>query len=112
MFHAIDKAAHEQVSIFPHEYTILILWFVIYEFTDIDIASNILESVAMLTIILKFTLVKSTISTNLHFIFILVTIRLLMRYLVDEQTMAMEHLVTNIAIKPTIISLSDNCYMF
>lgn len=66
----------------------------------------------MLAVILKFALVKSTDWINLILVDVFVSFMRMARHLVNEQSMAMKHLVADVAVKPSIVSFGNYSYIF
>lgn len=100
MLHAIDEASHVEISIFPQKYAIRIFRLVINKLADIDIPIDVLEPIAMFTIILKLSLIKPPHAPALSPIPGPVP-----RTLIDKQPIPMKHLITSHPKIPRIVSL-------
>ena len=59
MLHSINKTAVIDISVAPDEYPILILRFVVYKFSNIDIPIDVLKAITILTVILKMAFIES-----------------------------------------------------
>jgi len=59
VLHSVEETAVIDISIAPHENTMLVFRFVIDEFTKINVTIDVLHASAVLAVVLKMTFVKA-----------------------------------------------------
>ena len=90
MLHSVKKSSMKDVSILPHENTILVLRLVIDKISHVDVSPDKLETVPMLTVVLKITLEKSALWI-----------------IIDEKPISMKHVVAGDPKIPGIVGFMN-----